>query len=139
VREPSWCDDVVIIASLPLGVVAALDEELARPVFVEVGSECSTVWSARHGAWCAREVHLLRCTCLRVMANSQKLIVRLVHHAGLDPGSGLALHGVAPASYLITSDDTMWRWVVSSLMCVLVRCIPLAVETLSGAWLYRRA
>jgi hypothetical protein len=27
--EPSWRDGIVVIVSLPLGVVAALDEELA--------------------------------------------------------------------------------------------------------------
>jgi hypothetical protein len=44
--EPSWRDGIVVIVSLPLGAVAALDEELARSAAMEVGSECNIVWSA---------------------------------------------------------------------------------------------
>jgi hypothetical protein len=54
VHEPSWHDDITVIVSLFLVVVAALDEELARPVVAEVGSEGNTVWSARCGALCAQ-------------------------------------------------------------------------------------
>ena len=51
---------------------------------------------------------------------------------------GLALRGMELAGYLITSNDAMRRQVVSLPMCVMARCVPLAVETLPEAWLYRR-
>ena len=51
---------------------------------------------------------------------------------------GLALRGMELAGYLITSNDAMRRQVVSLPMCVMARCVPLAAETLSGAWLYHR-
>ena len=35
ILEPSWHDDVMTIASPPLGAVAALNEGLARPIAVE--------------------------------------------------------------------------------------------------------
>jgi hypothetical protein len=54
VHDPSWHDDITVIVSLFLVVVAALDEKLARPVVAEVGYEGNTVWSARCGALCAQ-------------------------------------------------------------------------------------
>ena len=51
--EPSWHDDIAVTMSLLLGVVVALDEELARAVAVEVGSEGDMVRSTRRGAPCA--------------------------------------------------------------------------------------
>jgi len=49
-HESSWHDDVAVVTSSLLGAVAALDEELARPVAAEVGSKCNAVWFARHSA-----------------------------------------------------------------------------------------
>jgi hypothetical protein len=90
VLEPSWRDDVTVIASLPLGVVAALSEELVRPVAVEVGSERHSVWFARRGTQCAQGARFLECTHLRVKADSPlRRDGRFVHHAGLNPGYGL--------------------------------------------------
>jgi hypothetical protein len=45
---------------------------------------------------------------------------------------------MAPASLLITSNNVTWRLVVSSLVCALAHCVPLATETLSEVWPYRR-
>jgi hypothetical protein len=51
---------------------------------------------------------------------------------------GFALRGMALGSHLITNDIAMWWRVVSSLMCALTCCVPLVVETLSMARLYRK-
>ena len=51
---------------------------------------------------------------------------------------GLALLGVAPNSHLITNDIVVWRWVISSFMHALTRCVPLVVEMLLGVWFYHR-
>ena len=45
--EPSWRDDIVVIVFLQQGAVAALNEELARSVAGEAGSESNIVWSTR--------------------------------------------------------------------------------------------
>lgn len=96
VLEPTWHDDVVTVASLPLGVVVVLIEEPTHPVAIEEGSEHDIAWSTRCGAWCAKEALLLGGTCLRVIANS---LLRHdgwhVHCAGLGLGSelGLSRHG----------------------------------------------
>jgi hypothetical protein len=70
VFEPSWRDDVMIVTSPPLGAVVAFDEGLARPVTMEVGSECHTVRSARHGLRSVQGAHFLGCTCLRATVGS---------------------------------------------------------------------
>ena len=70
VLEPSRHDDAMIVASLPLGLVAALDEELVLPIAVEVGSECNVVWHAQRGTWCMQGARFLRCMCLLVTADS---------------------------------------------------------------------
>lgn len=86
VFEPSWRVNIVIVVSPPLGAVAALNKELARAVTMEEGSECNAAWFAWHNAWRAQEALLLRCTCLQVIANSSRgLVVRLAHHAWVDP------------------------------------------------------
>ena len=52
VHEPLWHDDIIVIVSLFLDVVLAVDKELAQSVIAEAGSEGNTVWSARCGALC---------------------------------------------------------------------------------------
>ena len=90
--KPLWRNDVAVIVSLPLGAAAALDEELARPITAEVGFEYDMVWSTWHGARRAQGAHFLKCTSLRVTANSlARHDGRFAHHIGLDPGSGLGL------------------------------------------------
>jgi hypothetical protein len=78
----------MIVAFPPLGAIAALNEELVRPVAAEEGYECNAVWFARRSAWCAQGALLLGCMRLRVIADSlHGLVVRLAHHAGVDPSS----------------------------------------------------
>ena len=64
VLEPTWHDDVVTIASSPLGVVVVLVEEPTHPIIVEEGTEHDIAWSTRCGAWCAKEALLLEGTRL---------------------------------------------------------------------------
>ena len=68
--EPPWCADITVIVSLLLGVAAALGEELAWSIVVEVGSKGNTVWYARYGASCTQGALFLGCTHLCVKANS---------------------------------------------------------------------
>ena len=91
--EPSWRDDVMTIASLPLGAVATLDEELAQPIAREVGSECNMVRFTQCGAWHAQGALLLGCTRLQVIADSSRRhVVWIARHAGVDHGSRLGPH-----------------------------------------------
>ena len=69
-HEPSWCDDIVVIVSLFLDVVPALNEELAQPVIAKVGSEGNAVRFAKCGKLCAQGACFLGCTWLRVKADS---------------------------------------------------------------------
>ena len=59
--EPLRRDDIMVIVSLPLGAVAALDEELAQPVAGEVGSKNNAVRFARRGACHFQGALLLGC------------------------------------------------------------------------------
>jgi hypothetical protein len=68
--EPLWLDDVVVVASPFLGMVAAVDEEVVRPVALHVGSEDNVTWSARHSVLRAHGVRFLGCTCLHVKVDS---------------------------------------------------------------------
>jgi hypothetical protein len=43
VLGPSWRDNIALASSPPPGAVVALDEELARLVTMDVGSECNAV------------------------------------------------------------------------------------------------
>ena len=45
---------------------------------------------------------------------------------------------MASGSHLIANDIAAWRWVNSSLMCALTRCILLVAEVLLGACPYHR-
>jgi hypothetical protein len=88
--EPSWRDDVVIVTSSPLSVVCALDEGLTRPIAGEVDPEHDAVWFTRRDAQRAQGALLLRCTRLRVIADS--LLRRdgwCICLAGWNPGFGL--------------------------------------------------
>jgi hypothetical protein len=88
--EPSWRGDIVVVASLPLSAVAALDEEPARSVVEEAGSEDTAVRSAWRGVLCAQGARLLGCMLLRVIVNSLLRRARwFFHYVGLDPGFGL--------------------------------------------------
>jgi hypothetical protein len=75
-------------------------------------------------------------------ASEQWSVVRYIVMGGLSVNQGwplvldLVLCGATPVSHLITSDDAVWWQVVSPLMRALARCVPLAAEMLSGAWLY---
>jgi hypothetical protein len=90
--KPSWHDDVMTIVSLPLGVVVVLDEGLARPVTMEMGSEYHVVWSARHGTRCIQGTNFLGCTCLRATVGSPlSRDGQFVHQPGLGSGSRLGL------------------------------------------------
>jgi hypothetical protein len=87
--EPSWRDDIVVVVSLPLGVVAAPDKELARPVTSEAESERHVVWSTRHGTRCTEGARFLGCTRLQVTTDSPlRRDGQFVCHVGLNPGFG---------------------------------------------------
>ena len=43
-----------------------------------------------------------------------------------------------PGSHLIADDVAAWRWVILSFVCALARCVLLATEMLSEAWLHHR-
>jgi hypothetical protein len=80
------------IVSLPLGVVVVLDEGLARPITLEMGSECHAVWSARRGTRCIQSTSFLRCTRLRAIVGSTlSRDGQFVHQPGLGSGSRLGL------------------------------------------------
>jgi hypothetical protein len=68
--KPSWHDNVMTIVSLPLGVVVVLDEGLARPITMEMGSEYHAVWFARHGTRCVQGASFLGCKHLRATVGS---------------------------------------------------------------------
>ena len=94
--ELLWRDDVVVVVSPLLGVVAALNEELAWPVATDASLEGNTFQSAWHDTWYAQGAHFLGCTCLWVKVDSSLgHDGRFVRHAGPDPSSGLGLarHG----------------------------------------------
>lgn len=96
IHESSCHINVVVVVSPLLSEVAALDEELVRPVIAEVGSEGDTVWSTRRSRSHAQRARFLRCTCLHVKADSSYCHDGwLVRHGGFDPSSGLGLvrHG----------------------------------------------
>ena len=70
--------------------------------------------------------------------SSHGLVVRLAHHAEVDPSFGLgpARHGAAqPPGY---QRHRCTIGVVLLLMCALAHCVPPAVVALSETWLYHR-
>ena len=91
-HEPSWRDDIVVIVSLFLDVVPALNKELAQPVNAEAGSEGNAVRFAQCGMLCAQGAYFLGCTWLHVKADSLRWHDgQLVRHVRLDPGIELVL------------------------------------------------
>ena len=106
---------------------------------MEVGNECSVVWSVRRSTWCAQGACFLGCTCLRrqltvrltIMDSLLIVLVRVLV-------SGLALRGTVSGSHLVTSDAATRRQVISLLMRTLTCGIPLVTEMLLKAWFHRR-
>jgi hypothetical protein len=43
---------------------------------------------------------------------------------------------MALGSHLITDDDDVWQWVISTLVYALTHCVPLVAEMPLMAWLY---